>query len=214
MPQRLKRITSKVANRCMSWTTPQHDRWRATRACGRPVGVAGFTLVELLMAMTVLSIVIGAATGSLLIATAGQATLKTKFAGKATAIVAPVGNGRGKFRGIVHQLAGSPGYEHVRDFLGIENMGSTQERQAQRCGFQQVMTADGDETSGDKGHVTGRIEERQLAHRIAEKYLGICAARLALGSRYDAHALLFDHFAHGSESLRMPRYQHQQQFGM
>jgi hypothetical protein len=36
--------------------------------------------------------------GSLLIATAGQATLKTRFAGKATAIVAPVGNGRGKFR--------------------------------------------------------------------------------------------------------------------
>lgn len=36
--------------------------------------------------------------GSLLIGTAGPATLRTKFTGKATAIVAPVGNGRGKFR--------------------------------------------------------------------------------------------------------------------
>ncbi|MEX1296497.1 MAG: S8 family serine peptidase [Candidatus Limnocylindrales bacterium] len=36
--------------------------------------------------------------GSLLIATAGKATLTASFTGKATALVAPVGNGRGKFR--------------------------------------------------------------------------------------------------------------------
>jgi hypothetical protein len=36
--------------------------------------------------------------GSLLIGTAGRATLRATFTGKATAIVAPVGNGRGKFR--------------------------------------------------------------------------------------------------------------------
>ena len=36
--------------------------------------------------------------GSLIYATAGTATLKTKFDGKAVAILAPVGQGRGKFR--------------------------------------------------------------------------------------------------------------------
>lgn len=36
--------------------------------------------------------------GSLLIATAGTATVKTKFDGRAVAVLAPVGNGRGKFR--------------------------------------------------------------------------------------------------------------------
>ena len=36
--------------------------------------------------------------GSILIATAGAATLRTKFKGKSVAILAPIGNGRGKFR--------------------------------------------------------------------------------------------------------------------
>jgi hypothetical protein len=80
-------------------------------------------------------------------------------------------------------------------------------------GLKQVVAADRCQAAGDKGDVARRIEQGQLAHRVAEKHLCGVVAGPVLRPRRHGHALLLDQFPDDLEPLRMSRNEHEQHVG-
>ncbi|CAM5530856.1 hypothetical protein SSTU70S_03995 [Stutzerimonas stutzeri] len=81
---------------------------------------------------------------------------------------------------------------------------------AQRCRFQQVVSAVGHQAAADEGNVRQRVEKQQLAHGIAEQHLRMCGDGLTLRAPDRGETLLTAQLGHRPKALRMARHQDQQ----
>ncbi len=70
-------------------------------------------------------------------------------------------------------------------------MWARHDRNAQHRGFEQVVTADRNQATRNKGNVTRRIEHRYFTHRVTQEY-GCIASRLLRRPRDQAEPLFFD----------------------
>ena len=73
-----------------------------------------------------------------------------------------------------------------------------------------LLTADLHQASANECNIRRRIEDRQLAHAIADEHLGIHRAIVSGAAANRAESLFDGQRGHGLKPLRMPR-NHQQQ---
>ena len=105
--------------------------------------------------------------------------------------------------------------EQARHFRAVEVMRAGQDRDAERCGLEQVVAADRHQAPADEGQVRRRIEVEQLPERIEQQHrdpgrLGVVRGGRGLRAARPGHTAHSQLTGYLGEARRMARRQHQQ----